>query len=205
MYPNDDPFNQQPTGIDYLNQIAAPPPAEGFDKKTKIILIIFGIIGVLSLVFIFTMLQNSSSGASPLQVAARVQKLATVSQKYKDKLQNSRLQNTNSSLVSVMTTANTSMIEVLGKSGIDYNKQKKEIVQLDPSTKLEAKFDDAALNAQLDVVYAHEMNVQITDTITMMKKLEKSTKSQSMKEYLAKTIADLENIQKQLGNIIKTG
>ena len=204
MYPNNDPFNQQPSGIDYLNQIAAPPPAEGFDKKTKIILVIFGIIGILSLVFIFTMLQNTSSSASPLQVAARVQKLATISQKYKDKLQDSRLQSTNSSLVSVMTTANTSMTGVLGNSGIDYNKQKKEIAQLDPSTQLETKFDDAALNAQLDVVYAHEMNVQITDTITMMQKLEKSTNSRSMKDYLAKTITDLENIQKQLGDIIKT-
>ena len=204
MYPNNDPFNQQPSGIDYLNQIAAPPPAEGFDKKTKIILVIFGIIGILSLIFIFTMLQNTSSSASPLQVAARVQKLTTISQKYKDKLQDSRLQSTNSSLVSVMTTANTSIVEVLSNSGIDYNKQKKEIAQLDPSTQLETKFDDAALNAQLDVVYAHEMNVQITDTITMMQKLEKSTNSRSMKDYLAKTITDLENIQKQLGDFIKT-
>ncbi len=204
MYPNNDPFNQQPSGIDYLNQIAAPPPAEGFDKKTKIILVIFGIIGILSLIFIFTMLQNTSSSASPLQVAARVQKLTTISQKYKDKLQDSRLQSTNSSLVSVMTTANASIVEVLSNSGIDYNKQKKEIAQLDPSTQLETKFDDAALNAQLDVVYAHEMNVQITDTITMMQKLEKSTNSRSMKDYLAKTITDLENIQKQLGDFIKT-
>ena len=204
MYPNNDPFNQQPSGIDYLNQIAAPPPAEGFDKKTKIILVIFGIIGILSLIFIFTMLQNTSSSASPLQVAARVQKLTTISQKYKDKLQDSRLQSTNSSLVSVMTTANTSIVEVLSNSGIDYNKQKKEIAQLDPSTKLETKFDDAALNAQLDVVYAHEMNVQITDTITMMQKLEKSTNSRSMKDYLAKTITYLDNIQKQLGDFIKT-
>lgn len=204
MYPNDDPFNQQPAGIDYLNQIATPPAAEGFDKKTKIILVIFGIIGILSLVFIFTMLQNTSSGASPTQLAARVQKLATVSQKYKDKLQNSRLQSTNSSLVSVMTTAEASIAEVLRSSGIDYTKQKKEIIKLDPPAKLEAKFDDAALNVQLDVVYAHEMNVQITDTITMMKKLEKSTNSQSMKAYLSKTITDLENIQKQLGDIIKT-
>lgn len=204
MYPNNDPFNQQPSGIDYLNQIAAPPPAEGFDKKTKIILVIFGIIGILSLIFIFTMLQNTGSSASPLQVAARVQKLTTISQKYKDKLQDSRLQSTNSSLVSVMTTANASIVEVLSNSGIDYNKQKKEIAQLDPSTQLETKFDDAALNAQLDVVYAHEMNVQITDTITMMQKLEKSTNSRSMKDYLAKTITDLENIQKQLGDFIKT-
>ena len=33
MYP--DNLNNQPQGIDYLNQIATPPPAEGFDKKNQ--------------------------------------------------------------------------------------------------------------------------------------------------------------------------
>ena len=53
MYPND-PYSQPPTpsGIDYLNQIAAPPEPAGFDKKTKIIIIIIALVGVLSLSFI---------------------------------------------------------------------------------------------------------------------------------------------------------
>jgi len=47
---------------------------------------------------------------------------------------------------------------------------------IDPSEKLEKKLDEALLNTQLDITYAHEMNVQITDTINMMKKVYKSTK-----------------------------
>lgn len=74
---------------------------------------------------------------------------------------------------------------------------------LDPSEKLEKKLDEALLNAQLDITYAHEMNVQITDTINMMKKVYKSTKSKKMREWLVKTAGDLENIQKQINQIIK--
>jgi len=55
----------------------------------------------------------------------------------------------------------------------------------------------------LDITYAHEMNVQITDTINMMKKVYKSTKSKKMREWLVKTAGDLENIQKQINQIIK--
>ena len=75
---------------------------------------------------------------------------------------------------------------------------------MEPSEKMDKKLEDAALNAQLDSIYAHEMNVQITDTLVMMQKLQKSTRSKSTKEYLVKTVADLKNIQKQLEEFLKT-
>ena len=74
----------------------------------------------------------------------------------------------------------------------------------DPSAAIEKKLDEAALNAQLDIAYAHEMNVQITDTIALMQRLRKATNSTSTREYLVKTIADLQGIQKQLTKIINT-
>ena len=48
------------------------------------------------------------------------------------------------------------------------------------------------------------MNVQITDTIAMMSKVYKSTKSKTMRQWLEKTATDLENIQKQINHIIKS-
>lgn len=206
MYPNEprSSFPEQPTGIDYLNQIAAPPPAQGFDKKTKIIMIILGIVGVLGLILIFIMAQQTSRNVDPSQMAARVNKLLTVSQKYNKKLQSNEMQSTNSSLISVLTTAEASLTTPLKDAGIDYAKQKKEIIARDPSTAIEKKLDEAALNAQLDIAYAHEMNVQITDTIALMQRLRKATNSTSTREYLVKTIADLQGIQKQLTKIIST-
>lgn len=201
MYP--DNLNNQPQGIDYLNQIATPPPAEGFDKKTKIIIAILSLIGLIALIAIFVFSQDSMPNTSPSQVAARVNKLLTISKKYNNKFRSTSLQTTNSSLVAVLTTANTSMSEALQTTGINYKEKQKDIFALDPSEKLEKKLDEALLNTQLDITYAHEMNVQITDTINMMKKVYKSTKSKKMREWLVKTAGDLENIQKQINQIIK--
>ena len=201
MYP--DNLNNQPQGIDYLNQIATPPPAEGFDKKTKIIIAILSLIGLITLIAIFVFSQDSMPNTSPSQVAARVNKLLTISKKYNNKFRSTSLQTTNSSLVAVLTTANTSMSEALQTTGINYKEKQKDILALDPSEKLEKKLDEALLNTQLDITYAHEMNVQITDTINMMKKVYKSTKSKKMREWLVKTAGDLENIQKQINQIIK--
>ena len=201
MYP--DNLNNQPQGIDYLNQIATPPPAEGFDKKTKIIIAILSLIGLIALIAIFVFSQDSMPNTSPSQVAARVNKLLTISKKYNNKFRSTSLQTTNSSLVAVLTTANTSMSEALQTTGINYKEKQKDIRALDPSEKLEKKLDEALLNTQLDITYAHEMNVQITDTINMMKKVYKSTKSKKMREWLVKTAGDLENIQKQINQIIK--
>ena len=202
MYP--DNLNNQPQGIDYLNQIATPPPAEGFDKKTKIIIAILSFIGLITLIAIFVFSQDSMPNTNPSQVASRVNKLLTISKKYNNKFRSTSLQTTNSSLVAVLTTANASMSEALQATGINYKEKQKDILALDPSEKLEKKLDEALLNTQLDITYAHEMNVQITDTINMMKKVYKSTKSKKMREWLVKTAGDLENIQKQINQIIKT-
>ncbi len=201
MYP--DNLNNQPQGIDYLNQIATPPPAEGFDKKTKIIIAILSFIGLITLIAIFVFSQDSTPNANPSQVASRVNKLLTISKKYNNKFRSTSLQTTNSSLVAVLTTADASMSEALQATGINYKEKQKDILALDPSEKLEKKLDEALLNTQLDITYAHEMNVQITDTINMMKKVYKSTKSKKMREWLVKTAGDLENIQKQINQIIK--
>ena len=201
MYP--DNLNNQPQGIDYLNQIATPPPAEGFDKKTKIIIAILSFIGLITLIAIFVFSQDSTPNTNPSQVASRVNKLLTISKKYNNKFRSTSLQTTNSSLVAVLTTADASMGEALQSAGINYKEKQKEILALDSSEKLEKKLDEALLNTQLDVTYAHEMNVQITDTINMMKKVYKSTKSKKMREWLVKTAGDLENIQKQINQIIK--
>ena len=73
------PYNDYdvPTGIDYLNQISAPPAPQGFDKKSKIILLILGIIGLIGLVFIINAAQNASRGPSLNNLIARLQKLQT--------------------------------------------------------------------------------------------------------------------------------
>lgn len=203
MYPNDPlaPRPPQTSGIDYLNQIAPPSAPQGFDAKTKIILLIFGIIGVLSLVFIFFMANQTSTGPSPATLIARLNNLQTVATKYNKKLHANDIQSANSSLIAILTTANKAIETPAAAAGIDLKKDKKAILALESTTKLEEKLDEAFLNADLDVAYTHSMDVDIADTIVLLDKIARSTKAKSMKEFCAKTSADLANIKKQFSAI----
>ncbi len=201
MYPND-PLAPRPTGIDYLNQIAPPPEPSGFDRKAKIILIILGIVGILSLGFIFMMTNQAASGPSPTKLVARLTNLQTIANKYNKNLQSNESQNANSSLIAVLTTANKSIETPAASVDIDLKKQAKDIAALETTTELESKLDDAYLNADLDMSYAHTMNVQLADTIMMLDHIAKSRTTDSMREFCEKTSSDLANIRKQFIEII---
>ena len=203
MYPNDPlaPRPPQASGIDYLNQIAPPSAPQGFDAKTKIILLIFGIIGVLSLVFIFFMANQTSTGPSPATLIARLNNLQTVATKYNKKLHANDIQSANSSLIAILTTANKAIETPAAAAGIDLKKDKKAILALESTATIEAKLNEAILNADLDVTYAHSMEVNIADTIMMIDRIERNTKSKSMKEFCQKTRSDLTNVKKQFSAI----
>ncbi|OYX41005.1 hypothetical protein B7Y94_05770 [Candidatus Saccharibacteria bacterium 32-49-12] len=185
MQPNN-PYEPEPTGIDYLNQIATPAQPAVFDKKTKTILIIAGVVGLLSLGLIaITSINNSNSGPSPASLVARLQKLDRISTTFGDKLRSPALQEANSSLSAVLITANQS------------------IAALDPGTELEAELNDAYLNGYLDSAYAREMAYQLEETLVMMNRLRDSTKVVSMQEFLDKTISDFENLKKRFSEADK--
>ena len=204
MYPNDPlaPRPPQTSGIDYLNQIAPPAAPQGFDKKTKIILFIFGIIGVLSLVFIFFMAnQTTSTGPSTTTLIARLNNLQSLATRYNKKLHASDIQGANSTLIAILTTANKAIEAPATAAGIDLKKDKKAILALESTATIEAKLNEAILNADLDVTYAHSMEVNIADTIMMIDRIERNTKSKSMKEFCQKTRSDLTNVKKQFSAI----
>jgi hypothetical protein len=201
MYPND-PLAPQPSGIDYLNQIAPPPEPSGFDKKSKIIIFVFALIGIFSLVFIFFAASKTSSAATPTQVIARLANMQTIAEKYNKNLQSNPIQNANSSLIAVLTTANNSIETPAASVKIDLKKQKKDILATESTAEIEKKLDDALLNSDLDATYAHSLNVELTDTIMMLDQVQKSKTTKSMKEFCQKTSADLTNIKKQITEII---
>jgi hypothetical protein len=121
MQPNN-PYTPEPSGIDYLNQIAAPAAPTGFDAKSKVIMIVAGIVCMIALVFIaFTTLSSSNNSPSPVALSAKLQVLQKLSTKYGPKLRTTALQDTNSALsatgdgllldeLSVVNAINTSAI-----------------------------------------------------------------------------------------------
>lgn len=197
MQPNN-PFEPTPTGIDYLNHIAPPAAPSGFDKKSKIIVLLAGVLGLLSLGVIgFIAVSQSNSGPSPLHLVARLQKLDKLTEKYGEDLRATALQDANSTLSAVLITTNQAIAKPLADYGINLKEQAKLVATLDPSTELEATLDDANLNSILDNAYAREMDYLLEDTLVMMNRLQTATKLQSMYDFLEQAIADFENIKKR--------
>lgn len=198
MQPND-PYQTTPSGIDYLNQIAPPsqPQRQSFGKP-KLILIVFGVIGLMIISSIVVLATNKKdTGPTPLKLVSRLQKLQSISDDYHRKIRSSAIQDINSSLRAVLTTANQAINTPLQSYEITVSKQKKEIAALDPADKLRTKLDDAYLNYRLESVYVREVGFQIEETLIMMKNLKKQTKFKSMREYLEKTIVDFDNLKKR--------
>lgn len=207
MYPQDQSNQQpEPVPIDYLYQIAPQQKSAGFDKKTKIFLIIAGILIISTLIFVAMMADKRSQAPSePIKLVARMQKLETVTKKFEKKLQSTALQDVNSSLIAILTTANQSIKEPVAMSGVDLKKQSKILPTLDPSTEIEEKLSTAYLNSTLDEVYNIEMSYQLEDTVVMMKRLQRTTKSKSMLGFLDKNITDFEMLIKRLNQLSSTG
>jgi len=195
MYPND-PYSQPPTpsGIDYLNQIAAPPEPAGFDKKTKIIIIIIALVGVLSLGFIWAASQ-SSSGPTISNAIMRVARLQTVTELQKKRLKNSTVTDINSSLDAILTTAVNKATPIAQSEKLDINKALKVP---DFEVKLSEKLDDAFLNDQLDAIYTREMAYQLELLSSELSSLSKKAKKSDVKEFLEKTQSDITSIKKRL-------
>ena len=195
MYPND-PYSQPPTpsGIDYLNQIAAPPEPAGFDKKTKIIIIIIALVGMLSLGFIWAASQ-SGSGLTVSNAIMRVARLQTVTELQKKRLKNSTVTDINSSLDAILTTAVNKATPIAQSEKLDINKALKVP---DFEVKLNEKLDDAFLNDQLDAVYTREMAYQLELLSSELSSLSKKAKKSDVKEFLEKTQSDITSIKKRL-------
>ena len=200
MYPNDSP-QPIPTGLDYLYQIAPQgPPPRG--KNIKIALAIMIVIGMLLVsIILISASQSAQTGPSPLKLAARMQKLQTISQNFAPKLRSTEVQDANSSLNAILLTANSSISEPLLAYEIDLKQQAKSITDLDPTTELEAKLNDAYLNSQLDDTYIREMLFLLEDTLIMMDQLYAKTKVASMRTYMEKTYDDLGNLKKRFESI----
>lgn len=195
--------NYTPLGIDYLNQIAAPPPPQkNMSDKKKIILIIFGVIGIISLGMILFNLTKPNDTPLPLKIYTKIQQLQEVSSDYHKKIRSSALQTHNSSLTAVLTTANKSITTPLASyKDINLKKVRPSEKQAKEIADLREELDDAYLNFRLEEVYIREMSYQIEETIINMKSLRKVTNYRSMREYLDKTVPDLEALQERFESL----
>ena len=215
MYPNQPPTDNNasyqppqapqqppvppPTDIDYLNQIAPPAPPSGFDKKTKLIMIVLGIVGALGLVFIVmaSLSQSGQTNANPTNFIARLEKLEAVGNANTNRLKSNPIRNINSSMVAVVASAKSAMVNPAAALKINIKNVQREYAKTDSPAKLNQRLDDAYLNNQLDATYAREMTFELKSTIIMMQQLEKSSSLKSFKDLLQKYSKDFARLQSQ--------
>jgi hypothetical protein len=209
MDPNQ-PFYQPPAqpqpqpqySIDYLNQIA---PQQQKNTPNKL-LVIIGILVILLIVTVavvgLSSLGGASTGTKLQTLAARLDNLQDVSEKAQPHVKNNQLRASNSSLTLYLANANRDIATPLSSGGVNIKKLDKTIVAKEKNAALTEALEDARLNAIYDRTYAREMNYQLSTTRLLMDDINESTKSQSLREFIATTKSNLEPIEKQMSDFV---
>ena len=204
---NNDQSNFDPnqmTPIDYLNQIAPKQPkmAGLFNLKSPL-LIIAGIMVILGLIFIIISgFLKSNNGLTPdlTRLGLSLQNTKLVTTKYTASLESTNIMALNSNLEIVIDNANYGITKQLKANNITLSKADKSLISEESIASLEARLDDAKLNAVLDRTYAREMAYRLDTTITIMREIYKQTNNSDLKDFLNTTYNNIKPIETQLSN-----
>lgn len=202
MYPNQPqpPVTPTPTPpqVDYLNSIAPQTPKKPlFVLGPKLVAIVavalIVIVGGISLV-INTATTNAKK---PLEtLSARLTSTEAIVTAAKPNIKSSALRTLNSNLAIYMTNTNRDAATPLKTAGIDTAKLSKSVLKAESPDAINARLEDARLNAVYDRTYAREMAYQLETLISLMKQIYSTTHSASLKAFLQTTFDNLAPTQK---------
>lgn len=198
-------YDQQPAApqysADYLDQIA-PEQTHSTLFSGSYTWIIIG----LAVVFMFAVglivaFSGNRNGDTAETAYIRLTNLIAVTNHYRPFLKSSKLSSTNSNFKIFMTGAQRDLIDPLAKNGVLTNKLDKEKKAREKAhiSTVEAKLEDARLNAVLDRIYAREMAYQCELLLQMYKRMTKNI-SPDIANNAKKTIPNLEPLQKALAD-----
>ena len=147
-----------PTAIpmSYLDQIAAPPPKKANFFNNKIAL--FGAIAVGLLVIILGVSIIPKPVDPVASLAARLSATKKVADDASSKLKDSQLRSINSNLKIYLTNTIRNITPFLTEQNITLTKIDAKITAAEATTEMEARLEDARLNATYDRTYAREMS-----------------------------------------------
>lgn len=201
-------FGPQPAptyAVDYLDQIAPPPPRAKFMSGS------FGkIVVILGVVFVFAVgiivaLGNQKNTASTEKIAVQTENLQRVANDTQKNIKSGKLQATNSNFNIWLKNTNRDAYDLLGQAGIKKTDMSKTMVaeEKDARDKLTAKFEDARLNANLDRVYAREMAYQTQLLKTDLDKLAKNGPGKPFRDLASNASKNLTAIQKSFADFVE--
>ncbi|MEI6053893.1 MAG: hypothetical protein WCQ49_00815 [Candidatus Saccharibacteria bacterium] len=192
MYPNN-----QPQSIDYLNQIAPQSTKVNLFANKKIAVAIV-LAAITILVFIFITINSLIPKPSlNQQLAAKLLATEEILTDVTPKIKTSQLRTYNGNLKIYLTNTIRDITPLLAKEKIDINKLSQKILDTESSTDVLTRLENARLNAVYDRTYAREMAYQLDTIVSLMTKIQKSTKSSSLKLFLEDAIKNLVPTQKQ--------
>ncbi len=206
MFPNQ-PGPQQPiqptpppvpSSPNYLDQIAPQAPKKDLFKiGPKLMILVLGIIILLVGIMAFAFNASNTAKKKPLETLyARLTTTETIATAAQTKLKSSELRSLNSNLKIYLANTNRDVADPLLAAGINVSKISKTVTDAESPDAINARLEDARLNAVYDRTYAREMAYQLDTLITLMKQIYKSTSSTKLKEFLQATFDSLEPTQK---------
>lgn len=175
----------------YLDSIAPPPPPPKFFSGS-FSKIFFGLMGLL---FIAVSLIIAFSGKDPSvdlqQVSVRLDNFAKTTKVIQKNLKSNKLADTNTEFQIWLTGNQATAEKLLKDGGIQKAKYSKTMVAAEAkiTTDLDAKFEDARLNARLDRVYANTMASETQKMTNLLNSMAKKSKTATLRNF-AKTASD---------------
>ncbi|MFZ1361267.1 MAG: hypothetical protein WAS27_04570 [Candidatus Saccharimonadales bacterium] len=194
-------FGPQPSptyAVDYLDQIAPPPPRPNFlSGMFGKAVIILGVIFVLA-VSLIVAFGNQKRTADLEKVAIRLENMQKITKSTHVNLKSSKLLATNSNYQIWIANATKDAWDLLGQAEVKRTKIDKKMIadEKDKRTELTDKFYDARLNATLDRFYAREMAYQTQLLVTDYTTMSKQSQAGAIRDYAKRAITNLTPIQK---------
>lgn len=184
----------------YLDSIAPPPPrgkflSGGFGK------IIIG-LGIALILVVSIVIVASSGGKSKaadlIQLSVRMENMQKTEKTVQKNLRSSSLSTNNSNFDLWLTSNQASATQLLKDGGIKKTTYDKKMVASEKSlaTALDAKFEDARLNAVLNRVYASTMASETQKIIVMLNTMAKKSQSSKIRDFAKSASDNLTPIQK---------
>ena len=199
-------------GQEYLNQISATnrPLAKTKGKggilSSKFVLV--GLIGLAVLVVIIiigALLGGGKGGEKNLGSALilHIKNTTGEVQKFQPDIKSSELRSYSASLAGVLNdTKNKLSSYMTEQHDFNENKVDKKLIAAADTAKdeLDTELFEAKINGILDRIFAHKMAYEITLIMTEETQLDKSTKSDSLKETISTSLGSLEKLYDSFNN-----
>lgn len=201
--PNHPPVAGQ-YSIDYLNQIAPPPPKSTMSNKLFFGVVIGGLLLTAIVGFLLLSTASPSNSARMLELATKLQMLQEISTKAGDSITSNQLQSINGNLATQLTNATQAMAAPMAASNVDVKKINKKATDTAGGEALANKLEDARLNAVYDRTYAREMTYQLSSIFGLMRQINSQTKKADTKKFLEETSNNLGPVGDQLENFSDT-